>query len=158
MPSKNGFTLIEIVIVILLIGVLGVLFVPRFLQQHDSFKLEAAAEQIANHIRLAQSWAVAEHDDHQVYFDTANEVYSVYNVETGVAIKNPLSPGKDLIIDFNTNPQLKGVNIASLSPAGYSATFNALGKPTAGGSVTITKGSSILTIGVAIETGAVSIW
>ncbi|MCG2676050.1 prepilin-type N-terminal cleavage/methylation domain-containing protein, partial [bacterium] len=59
--KKAGFTLIEIVIVILLIGVLGALFVPRFLRQHDSFKVEAAAEQIANHIRLTQSQAIARH-------------------------------------------------------------------------------------------------
>lgn len=165
MSRKKGFTLIEIVIVIVLIGILAAAIGPRILHLQDSFKVEAAAEQIANHIRLAQSLAIARHDDHRVYFDTANHAYSVYNVDTGDTVKNPLNPGKDLIVDFK-NPdseyydsQLKGVTIESLSPANYSATFNPLGKPTAGrGSVTITKGSSTRYIGVAAETGAVSIW
>lgn len=156
--KKVGFTLIEIIIVIFIIVILAGIFAPRLFRQADSFTVEAAAEQIANHIRLAQSRAIAEHEDHRVYFDTTNDAYSVYNTTTDATIKNPLSPGKDLIIDFDTDEQLKGVTIESLSPAEYSATFNALGKPTAGGSIAITKGSSTLNIGVADETGAVSIW
>ena len=155
---SKGFTLIEIIIVIFIIVILAGIFAPRLFRQADSFKVEAAAEQIANHIRLAQSRAIAEHEDHRVYFDTTNDAYSVYNVGTGITIKNPLKPDKDLIIDFDTDGQLKGIDISSLSPAEYSATFNALGKPTAGGSITITKGSSTLHIDIVTETGAVSIW
>lgn len=158
MSRKNGFTLIEIVIVILLIGILAAALAPRLFRQADSFKVEAAAEQIANHIRLAQSLAIARHQTHGIGFDTTNNLYSVYD-GNGDAINNPLSPGKTLSIDFNTDDQLKGVDIstASFGDNPY-VTFDALGKPSNGGSAVITKSSSTLNIGVAAETGAISIW
>ncbi len=170
MNSKNGFTLIEIVIVILLIGVLGALFVPRLLQQQDSFKVEAAAEQIANHIRLAQSHAIAQHVTHGVNFDKDNEAYSVYSKTAGptyTPIKNPLRKNKDLIIDFDSpdseyyDSNLKDININSAqfpTSSRYSVEFSALGAPNHSGYVNITKGSEVRNIGVELQTGAVSIW
>lgn len=166
MPSKNGFTLIELVIVILLIGILAAAIGPRILHLQDSFKVEAAAEQIANHIRLAQSLAIAEHADHRVYFDTTNHAYSVYNVDTDVTVKNPLNPGKNLIVDFDSpgsqyyDSHLKNVNLSAETAFGGNkyVTFTPLGKPSSGGSVIITKDSETRHIGVAAETGAVSIW
>jgi len=156
--KKVGFTFIELVIVIILIGILTAAIGPRILHLQDGFKVEAAAEQIANHIRLAQSRAIARHETHGIDFDTGGNLYSVYD-ENGAAIKNPLKRDKDLIIDFDTDEQLKNITLSGSDFGGKSyVTFNALGKPTNGGSVTITKGSSTLHIGVATETGAVSIW
>lgn len=165
MSRKNGFTLIEIVIVIILIGILAAAIGPRILHLQDSFKVEAAAEQIANHIRLAQSRAIAQHITHGIGFDTTNHLYSVYD-QAGNAIKNPLNPGKNLIIDFDSpgsqyyDSHLKDVEFSAATNFGGNkyVTFTPLGKPTEGGSVVITKGSSTRYIGVAAETGAVSIW
>ena len=177
MPSKGftqhhfwlkngaGFTFIELVIVILLIGILIAAIGPRILHLQDSFKVEAAAEQIANHIRLAQSRAIAEHPStgtkkFGVGFDTGGNLYSVYD-QAGSAVTDPLKGGSFSLwgIDFDSDVQLKGVDIDSTTGfTGGQITFNALGKPTEGGSVTIIKGSSTLNIGVATETGAVSIW
>lgn len=162
--------MIEIVIVILLVAVLGALFVPRLLQQQDSFKVEAAAEQIANHIRSAQSHAIAQHITHGVNFDKDNEAYSVYSKTAGptyTPIKNPLKKNKDLIVDFRsgqeyTDSQLEGVLIDSAqfpTSSRYSVEFSALGAPNYSGYISIKKGTTEeRRIGVATETGAVSVW
>jgi len=158
--SEKGFTLIEIVIVILLIGILAAAIGPRLLHLQDSFKVEAAAEQIANHIRLAQSLAIARHETHGVGFDPdPNNLYSVYD-QNGNAVSDPLKRGSYSLwgINFNTHDQLKGVDIDSTTFPGHQVTFNPLGKPTAGGSILIQKDSSTRYIGVATETGAVSVW
>ena len=164
--------MIEIVIVILLVAVLGALFVPRLLQQQDSFKVEAAAEQIANHIRLAQSRAIAQHITHGVWFGTTpTNQYSVYSKTAGptyIPIKNPLRKNKDLIVDFRsgqeyTDSQLKDVLIDNAEfPAGsgvYSVEFSALGAPNYSGYLSIKKGTTEeRRIGVELQTGAVSVW
>ncbi len=158
--KEKGFTFIEIVIVILLIGILIAAVGPRILHLQDSFKVEAAAEQIANHIRLAQSLAIARHQTHGIGFDTTNNLYSVYD-QNGDAVTDPLKRGSYSLwgIDFDTDEQLKGVDILTASFGGNPyVTFDALGKPSNGGSAVITKSSSTLNIGVTAETGAVSIW
>lgn len=163
--TRKGFTFIELIIVIILIGIVTAAIGPRILHLQDSFKVEAAAEQIANHIRLAQSLAIAQHPTtgtkkFGVGFDTTGNLYSVYDQDEA-AVKNPLKGGSYSLwgIDFDTDEQLKGVDIDSTAGfTGSQITFNALGKPTEGGSITIIKGSSTLYIGVATETGAVSIW
>jgi len=126
--------------------------------------VEAAAEQIANHIRLAQSRAIAEHpstgtEKFGVGFDTAGNLYSVYD-QVGNAVTNPLKGGSFSLwgIDFDTDEQLKGVAIDATTLTEHQVDFDALGRPSSGGKVTISKGSSTLYIGVATETGAVSIW
>ncbi len=162
---SRGFTFIELVIVILLIGILAAVFAPRLFRQADSFKVDAAAEQIANHIRLAQSRAIAQHEDHTVDFIPSENRYSVYNEETGTVVENPLKRGTNLNIDFDDDEQLKGVTIEDTTFGEHYVTFNALGKPSdSGGDLTssrnvlIQKGSNQLYIGIAAETGAVSIW
>ncbi|MCK4648243.1 type II secretion system protein [bacterium] len=163
--KEKGFTFIELVIVILLIGILTAAIGPRILHLQDSFKVEAAAEQIANHIRLAQSRAIAEHpstgtEKFGVGFDIkpAN-LYSVYD-QDGEAVTNPLKGGSYSLwgIDFDTDEQLKGVAIDDTTLIEHQVDFDALGRPSSGGKVTISKGSSICYIGVAAETGAISIW
>jgi prepilin-type N-terminal cleavage/methylation domain-containing protein len=165
MSSKNGFTFIELVIVIVVVCILTAIFSPRLLHLIDSHRADAAAEQIASHLRLAQEYTISQHITHGVWFGTSEEHYCVYSKwdSSKDPIKNPLRPGQDLVEDFtDEKSKLYGVTIesANFGPNSdkYSVEFNSLGAPNYSGYVNIAKGGETRNIGVERETGTVSIW
>jgi prepilin-type N-terminal cleavage/methylation domain-containing protein len=54
--KKNAFTMLELVFVIVVVGILSAVFIPRFERDNAG----EAAYQIARHIRLAQHYALIE--------------------------------------------------------------------------------------------------
>lgn len=155
--ASPGFTLIELLIVVAIIAILGVMTIPGWFRQMESWKLDAAAEQIQSHIRLAQERAISEQKNYGVGFSTGDNLYSVYG-ENGV-IEDPIK-GKDLIVYFDTDDQLKGIEITTVNFGENSyVNFGFLGDPTAGGYVTIKdKNGNEKDISVYAETGSVRIW
>jgi Tfp pilus assembly protein FimT len=148
---------------------------PRILQQVDSQRLYAAARQIAGHIRYARERAMAREvrDDAgtnkvQIFkvifwpYGSGNR-YQVFKTDddnpTGsIPVKNPFPPtSDDLEVDFDTAPNLKGVEIDSTTFTGDEVRFDYEGTPSEGGDVNISLGSHQRTISVEANTGRVSI-
>ncbi len=58
-PSQRGFSLIELMIVLTVLGLLLGFSIPSFHRLSSSYQLQAAAENIAGQIRLAREKAIA---------------------------------------------------------------------------------------------------
>ncbi|WP_300367295.1 prepilin-type N-terminal cleavage/methylation domain-containing protein, partial [Hydrogenimonas sp.] len=54
MKIKNAFTMLELIIVIVVVGILSAIMIPRF----SDDKLREAADQIMSHIRYTQHLAM----------------------------------------------------------------------------------------------------
>jgi prepilin-type N-terminal cleavage/methylation domain-containing protein len=130
--DSRGFTLVELIMVVILIGVLAVNFAPKFLDT-SGFSLEGAAAMAAADIRYTQELAMGTHTSKTIEF-TATKTY--YTVDS----RNVNLPSR--------------VTISS----GATFTFNSLGEPTTGGgsSVTLSAGTDTKTIAVDSYTGRVS--
>ena len=78
-PLKiSGFTLIEILIVLLIIGLFSLISVPAFFNKLKSSKLAAASEGIAQSLKLAKSYALAKRQICRVDFDLVNGAWGIY--------------------------------------------------------------------------------
>ena len=130
--SSQGFTLVEIILVLILVSVLSVSFLPKFFDT-GSISIEGAAAMAAADIRYTQELAMGTHSAKTIVFTTNNTYYTVDS-------KNVNLPSH--------------VSISS----GATFTFNSLGEPTAGGgsSVTLSAGTDTKTITVESYTGRVS--
>ena len=130
--DSRGFTLVELIMVVVLIGILAVSVVPRFVDT-SAISLLGGASMAAADIRYTQELAMGTHSTKSIVFTSGNTYYTVdaqtVNLPSRVTISNTIT-----------------------------FTFNSLGEPTAGGgsSVTLSAGSESKTITVESSTGRVS--
>ena len=130
--DSRGFTLVELVMVVVLISILAVSFVPKFLDT-SAISLAGGAAMAAADIRYTQELAMGTYSAKTIVFTTSNTYYTVDSRDVNLPSKVTISNGATF-------------------------TFNSLGEPTAGGgsSVTLSAGAETKTITVESYTGRVS--
>jgi prepilin-type N-terminal cleavage/methylation domain-containing protein len=114
--ASAGFTLVELIMVIVIVGILAVLAIPRF-QAFNTIKLNSAVKKIVSDIRYTQSMAVSSHDMYGITFDTGLERYEVRRVRDNTYAKDPFSR-QDFVVNFLTDPLYGGMNIVNASFGG----------------------------------------
>ena len=129
---SQGFTLVELIMVVVLIGILAVSVVPKLVDT-SAISLQGAAAMIAADIRYTQELAMSTHAPKTITFINDDTFYTV-------------------------NSQIMNLPSRVSISSGATFTFNSLGEPTSGGgsSVEIEAGSSTKTITVESYTGRVS--
>ena len=130
--DSRGFTIIEIIMVVVLIGILAVSVVPKFMDT-SAISLQGGAAMVAADIRYTQELAMSTHAPKTITFTTSDTFYTVNSQTMNLPSRVSISSGATF-------------------------TFNSLGEPTTGGgsSVQITAGGSTKTITVESYTGRVS--
>ena len=142
-PSRAyGFTLIELIMVIVLLGALSVFVSPRFFQK-TSFDSLAFEQELKTAIRFAHNLSIASGCEVQVAL-TANS-YALYFPDSSC---NPPDA-------FGANPvnhPLQSGNYQGAAPSGVSISgfgdfyFDALGVPSAAGGITVDPEGRLITV------------
>lgn len=144
--TPNGFTLIELIIVMIITGVLAVAALPRFFDQ-NTFNKRGFYDQSLSALRYAQKSAIAQRRDVCVTFTAHSLTLTIASA--------PDSP------TCNTNlPNPAGgspFSVKSTGNAGYAAKptafyYDALGQASTGQSIAITGAGNII---IEQETGYV---
>lgn len=140
---RAGFTLTELVVVIVIATILSAFAISRI--NTTSFNTEGYANEVAAGIRYAQKLAIGQRRNVTVTVASALVSLSYPDAPlSGAPVRKP--PGTEAF----SLAAPSGVSVA-----GASFTFNALGKPSAGGTISIT-GDIVRTITVHAETGYVA--
>jgi prepilin-type N-terminal cleavage/methylation domain-containing protein len=94
--SRTGFTLIELMIIIAIIGILASAAIPQWRRYTQNTELRTAARTIANDIFNMKQRASGENAEYRITFDEAGNRYQIINADTGLVLQT-----KDLA-DFGT--------------------------------------------------------
>ncbi len=76
--SKRGFTVIEMVVVVLLIGVVAAIAIPRALKSTPLQQVDRAARQLTRDLELVRMRAIAAKRIVRVQFDEADGFYTAF--------------------------------------------------------------------------------
>lgn len=101
---QRGFTLVELVAIIALLGILAFVAVPRFMNQ-GAVNVSVMAEQLANDIRYTQSLAMTSGQGNRINLTSAT--YQI-TTSSGGAVVHPVT-GNAAPISLN-NVSLSGYN------------------------------------------------
>ena len=146
-PRDRGYTLVELVIVMLVMSILASIGVPMLATTHGSMKLDAGAREVVAALRYAQAVAVSSGTPHGVEFDTNAESFRCYqrsDATSTVTIENPLTH-KPYVVDFAS----EGIDIGTAQFGSESVCeFATLGSPESGGQVGLIYASSSRTVRV----------
>lgn len=163
--SARGFSLVELVLLISILGILSYLAVPRVAGIGDA-RLDAASHRIAADLRYARGRAVSDRARYGLAFDAALDRYSVYASRPGSPVVDPADRSRPLGLDFRAPSELHGVEIQSASfGRGSGVAFDSFGIPrdsdgralAAPGLVVLSFGGRSDTVEVAPSTGAVRV-
>lgn len=111
MDKKQGFTLIELVMVLVIIGIIIITAVPKATTV-PSIRLQAACQKIASDLRYAQEMSIAQQVRFGISFDLVNEAYFVYRVSMATKARDPQTRN-NFDISFTQLNEFRGIDIAS---------------------------------------------
>ena len=137
----TGFTLVEMIITVLLVGVLAAAVMPRLGGKGvlDQFRARALAHEIAVDMGYARRLAITNSQDYEIKFNTG---LGTYDITTG-------TPPQSIGVDFPKT-------IPSKSISGKKKfEFQKLGNAKAGGTLIVTCGTHIYNVTVDAVTGSV---
>jgi prepilin-type N-terminal cleavage/methylation domain-containing protein len=168
---RSGYTLIELLMVIAMLGIAAALLVPM-MGQTGVLRVQASVQTIVADIAYAQSDALAYQGRRALVFDKDNNRYTIYDVKGAAPF-----PDEDILVDGTresgraevglNDPRFGGAMITDVSFDGGSIlTFDEIGGPVAtptgdtpsvGGYVEITGSGSVFRVNVEAYTGRVSV-
>ena len=146
---KNGFTLIELVIIISIVGVLAVAILVSGTAK-GPLRLEAACQRLAVDLRHMQQMAMAEQVRFGISFDTADESYFGYRVNTATKAKDPQTQG-DLEVEFDEMTEFNEIQIVSTNFSN-AIEFDSIGAPYDGNGILLSS-EGIITLRIATGGG-----
>ena len=146
-PRTHGFTFLELVAVLLVIGVLAAMALPRVVTQ--SINLSAIAAKLASDIRYTQSLSMSQGQRYRINFLSTTTYQITDIIGVGTPIAHPIT----------------GTAVISVAPAtlsGTDITFDSQGVPynaavalAANVVITLTAGSDTRTLTISPATGRV---
>lgn len=155
MPKgEDGFTLIELIVVMIIIGILAVAVIPRFVD-NQAFNGRGFSDETLAALRYAQKAAIAQRRNVCVAFTATTVTLTMANVAGNIALAPCNTP---LTSPTGVSPFVvtarSGISFSG-TPANFS--FNALGQPSTAATVTmnISDGSTTWTVTLERETGYV---
>ncbi len=147
---RGGFTLAELTIVVLIIGILSAATMPKLLDSVDYFHVEAAAKRIKQDFEMARRHARSQGTAQSIEFDTNTSTYVMPNVP------DINHSGSDYAVDLTGEPYgslLYDVNFNGTE----TVTFDGYGVPDNPGTIEVEAGAYAQTITIEATTGRATI-
>lgn len=168
----DGFTLIEIVITMAILGVVAAMAIPNFSKWKEKHEINGQAQKVYFDLMLARTTAVKGNNNVRVTFDTTAHTYKIHDdtnsdgtEDAGENVKNAVLEN-DVQFAYNTGiTDTDGNNVTTPVTFGGTLIFDSKGQASSSGSVLLLHTNDIgitddraRLISVLQATGAVDYW
>jgi general secretion pathway protein H len=154
--APAGFTLVELLVVMAILMIAAAIVIPQAVGT-SSFKAQSAARLAMSDLEYAQNQAIVVQSPVKVQFSPAGNSYTILDVNKSQPLVHPITK-KVYTVDFATQAGLKGVSLDSADFGGAAeVTFDSLGAPDRGGTVTVSAGVHAYRVTVAPVSGRVKV-
>jgi prepilin-type N-terminal cleavage/methylation domain-containing protein len=99
---SHGFTMVEMMITVVIVGVMAGLAVPQFGPAYDRMKMRAASRDLASDFRLARSMAISDKEQYGLFFDATAKTITLFQDKANPALFKFES--SDSVITVDTLP------------------------------------------------------
>ncbi|MCH8871171.1 type II secretion system protein [candidate division KSB1 bacterium] len=130
--NQNGFTLIELTVVIVIVGILSYAVVANWSDSHENLQINAIILKMASDVRYARDLALTEGRGSRVYIDLSNNQYYL-KWDDESYMQNPMGGG-DFVVQLGTPGEFGSVQITGTAFSGGRLDFGTSGSPKNAGS------------------------
>jgi general secretion pathway protein H len=98
-PRSRGFSLLELIIVLIIISLLTLLVVPRFIGTMSHMEVRSVAKKISAILRFSRNNAINKNKIYQVNYDAESNLVSVQSADEGddkLSVQNSYPLPKDI--------------------------------------------------------------
>jgi prepilin-type N-terminal cleavage/methylation domain-containing protein len=159
----RGFTFVEVVIVILIVGIMTMVALPAMNDFLRDETINVATDAVVTAVYYARTTAITTGVNHRVCFDTTTDSFQVERYTGGIPpdetfeiVQDPVTK-RDYIVSFDDGPVGQGVDL-TFAAFGSDAfvRFGHLGAPVTVGGVTLEYGGKGRKIGVSATSCEIS--
>ena len=149
-PRRPGFTLVDLVVTVLIIGILAAVAAPKFADTLHRTRAESAAKRIKVDLGLARQNAISRSSTQTVQFTPATDDYILPGMADLDHSSQPYS------VDLTAAPY-KAVLVSATLGGDSDVQFDQYGQPDSGGTITVESAAFQKTVTVDPDTGLASI-
>lgn len=146
----SGFSLVEVVIVVTIIGIFSAIAIPRYANSLVRYRLDAAAHRVVADLDYARQLARQTSASKTVHFMLSPDKVHL------MGVPDPDDPGIDYMTCLNVAPYRAAIDSADFG-GDTKVIFDGYGMPDSDGSVQISIGSDVRTITVDANSGEATI-
>jgi len=131
MMRKDGFTLIEAIVIILVLGILAAVAIPAFSHFGPDMRLKGAVRDLKSNMELSRLRAIRQNANVVLAFDTGNNSYTVFvdNGAGGGVANDWTQNGSEVVLKTVSLPSDVTMYEVSFSFGTSQCGFNSRGLP-----------------------------
>jgi prepilin-type N-terminal cleavage/methylation domain-containing protein len=141
MGSRRAFTIVELTIVALILGIMATVAAPRYSSALASYRINAAANRVAADLRMVRQYARKSSVVQTVQFDATANTY------TAASMPDLNRPGSAYAVNLGTSEYVTDVTAATFG-GGATVQFDIFGRPNLTGTVSLQSGSRTRTVNI----------